>query len=123
MIFTILALVVAVAAAVPQKDRPIAILRDDRIAPESGSYSFQFETENGIRHTEDGSPGEKGQTNSQGVYSYLLDDGSVVEVTYVANENGFQAQSPLLPVAPAFPHPIPEYVLRQIEFAQQQESL
>ena len=56
------------------------------------------------------------------VISYTLDDGSVVEVRYQADENGFQAQSPLLPVAPEFPHPIPQFVLDQIAFAAQEDA-
>lgn len=42
---------------------------------------------------------------------------------FVANENGFQPQSDLLPVAPEFPHPIPDFVLEQIAFAAQQDAL
>ena len=40
---------------------------------------------------------------------------------YVANENGFQPESSFLPVAPAFPHPIPQFVIEQIEFAKEEE--
>ena len=49
--------------------------------------------------------------------SYVQDDGTLASVKFVANENGFQPESSLLPVAPAFPHPIPQFVLDQIEFA------
>ena len=41
---------------------------------------------------------------------------------FVANENGFQPESPFLPVAPDFPHPIPQFVLDQIAFAAQQKE-
>lgn len=36
---------------------------------------------------------------------------------FVANENGYQPESDLLPIAPEFPHPIPQFVLDQIEKA------
>ncbi|XP_047478850.1 cuticle protein AMP1A-like [Penaeus chinensis] len=123
MKFIILAAALALAAAAPQEPRPIEILLDERVTPEDGAYSFKIETENGIVQSEEGAPGLEGQTNVQGVYSYTLDDGSVVEVRYQADENGFQAQSPLLPVAPEFPHPIPQFVLDQIAFAEEQRRL
>ena len=50
-------------------------------------------------------------------HSYTAPDGTVVELKFVANEDGFQPESSLLPVAPAFPHPIPQFVLDQIAFA------
>ncbi|XP_068215674.1 cuticle protein AM/CP1114-like [Palaemon carinicauda] len=103
--------------------RPIAIIRDDRFQPQDGAYSFDLETENGIIQSEAGSPGSQGQTNVQGSFRFPLDDGSFAEVTYIADENGFQVQSPLLPVAPAFPHPIPDFVLKQIAFAEEQRRL
>ena len=40
----------------------------------------------------------------------------------MANENGFQPQSDVLPVAPAFPHPIPQFVLDQIAFAAEEDA-
>ncbi|XP_063598680.1 cuticle protein AM1159-like [Penaeus indicus] len=119
----ILAAALVLAAAAPQEPRPIEILLDERVPPEGGAYSFKIETENGIVQSEEGAPGLEGQTNVQGAFSYLLDDGSVVEVRYKADENGFQAESPLLPVAPEFPHEIPQFVLDQIAFAEEQRRL
>ncbi|XP_042887677.1 cuticle protein AM1159-like [Penaeus japonicus] len=119
----IFAAVLVLAAAAPQEPRPIEILLDERVQPEGGAYSFKYETENGIAQTEEGAPGLEGQTNVQGSFSYLLDDGSVVELRYKADENGFQAESPLLPVAPEFPHEIPQFVLDQIAFAEEQRRL
>lgn len=57
------------------------------------------------------------------LYRYTAPDGTPVQVKFVANENGFQPQSDLLPVAPEFPHPIPDFVLAQIAFAAQQDAL
>lgn len=34
---------------------------------------------------------------------FPLEDGRIAEVTYVANENGFQPESDLIPVAPEMP--------------------
>lgn len=54
--------------------------------------------------------------------SYTAPDGTLVEMKFVANENGFQPESSLLPVAPEFPHPIPQFVLDQIAFAAEQDA-
>ncbi|XP_066941712.1 cuticle protein AMP4-like [Macrobrachium rosenbergii] len=107
----------------PEPVEVIEILRDERVQPEEGAYSFQVETENGIVQKEEGVAGTQGQTNVEGSFSYPLEDGTVVEVSYIADENGFQVQSPLLPVAPEFPHPIPQFVLDQIAFAEEQRRL
>ena len=55
-------------------------------------------------------------------HSYTAPDGTPVHVTFVADENGYQPQSDLLPVAPAFPHPIPQFVLDQIAFAAEEDA-
>lgn len=47
----------------------------------------------------------------------------MAEVRYVADEGGFQPDSSLIPVAPAFPHPIPLFVQEQIVFAEEQRRL
>ncbi|XP_042229223.1 cuticle protein AMP5-like [Homarus americanus] len=106
-----------------EKLRQPEILLDERVQPHNGIYSFQVETENGIIHTEEGVVGSKGQTNVQGAYSFILDGGEVVEVRYTADEFGFQPKSSLLPVAPEFPHPIPQFVLDQIAFGEEQRRL
>ncbi|XP_076042176.1 cuticle protein AMP2-like [Oratosquilla oratoria] len=119
----VFAALLAVAAALPRPDddsQEAAILSDDRVQPEGGAYSVAFETENGIQVSESASAGEEGQSNSQGVFRFPLDNGEIAEVKWVANEFGFQPESSLLPVAPAFPHPIPEFVLEQIRFAEEQ---
>ncbi|XP_042208955.1 cuticle protein AMP4-like [Homarus americanus] len=97
----------------------VGIVRNLQHAPDvDGSHSSDFEAENGIQFQFSGSQGATGGANMVGHYSYPLEDGKVVEVQFVADENGFQPQSDLLPVAPAFPHPIPQFVLDQIAFAE-----
>ncbi|XP_066941710.1 cuticle protein AMP4-like [Macrobrachium rosenbergii] len=119
------AILASLVSGAPQQNtpRPIAIIKDERFQPQDGSYSFDLETENGIIQSEAGSPGSEGQTNVQGSFRFPMEDGSIAEVTYIADENGFQVQSPLLPVAPQFPHPIPDFVLKQIAFAEEQRRL
>ena len=53
---------------------------------------------------------------------FTLPDGEEFSLKFVANENGFQPESDFLPVAPAFPHPIPDFVLEQIEKARLEDE-
>ncbi|KAK8388664.1 hypothetical protein O3P69_020564 [Scylla paramamosain] len=124
MIVTLLA---SVALAAPTYDtsseKEAPILKYDRIQEDDGRYNYEFETGNGISHSQSGSPGDDtGAINKAGHYSYTAPDGTRVEMKFVANENGFQPESPLLPVAPEFPHPIPQFVLDQIAFAAEQDA-
>nr|XP_027208979.1 cuticle protein AMP1A-like [Penaeus vannamei] len=101
----------------------VPILKDERIQEDDGRYSVDVETGNGIKLSESGSPdGPDGAVIKAGQYEYTAPDGTLVQLKFVANENGFQPQSDLLPVAPEFPHPIPQFVLDQIEFAAQEAA-
>ncbi|XP_064089675.1 cuticle protein AMP4-like [Macrobrachium nipponense] len=122
---------VAAAAPAPEKlpeaggaaPLPIAIMRQVQVNPDAlGAHSSDFEAENGIVFQFSGSEGALGGANMIGSWSYPQADGTLAEVTFVADENGFQPQSSLLPVAPAFPHPIPQFVLDQIEFARLEDE-
>merc|ERR1712071_507593 len=88
---------------------PIAIVRSASVAePETGKYSYSYETENGIAFNEAGEQkqiGEKADeigTVSKGSYSYES-EGVTYTVNWVADENGFQASGAHLPVAPPMP--------------------
>merc|ERR1712137_490327 len=82
---------------------------------EKQEYSFSYETENGISVSESGvqkqigdNPEEAG-TVSQGKFSYP--EGSVTyTVSWVADENGFQATGDHLPTPP----PMPEHVVKML---------
>ncbi|XP_047469431.1 cuticle protein AMP1A-like [Penaeus chinensis] len=101
----------------------VPILKDDRVHEEDGTYNFDFEAANGIRFSQSGSPdGDDDAVVKAGEYSYTAPDGTEVHVKFVADENGFQPQSDVLPVAPAFPHPIPQFVLDQIAFAAEEDA-
>lgn len=51
-----------------------------------------------------------------------MPNGEIFTLKFVANENGYQPESPFLPTPPAFPFEIPDFVLRQIAFAEQQKA-
>ena len=44
----------------------------------------------------------------RGSYSYTADDGTPVEITFVADENGFQPESDALPTPVPTEYPTPE---------------
>ncbi|XP_042888870.1 cuticle protein AMP1A-like [Penaeus japonicus] len=115
----ILACLAAVAVATPQfDDRVVALLRDDRVANEDGTFSYALEADNGINTAVAGVVGSAGQINQEGSYTYTLADGTQAVVTFVANENGFQPQSSILPT----PHPLPAHVYELLEIAERQRA-
>ncbi|XP_053639596.1 cuticle protein AMP1A [Cherax quadricarinatus] len=135
MQFVILAVLAAMAIAAPQYDAPqspsrygtsseeIPILKDERLQEDDGRYSFDVETGNGIVLSQSGSPrGPEGAVVKAGEFSYTAPDGLPVRIKFVADENGYQPESDLLPVAPEFPHPIPQFVLDQIAFAAEEDA-
>ena len=110
----LLAVFLAVAAAAPQETKVILIKsQTQNHDTEKQEYSFSYETENGISVSESGvqkqigdKPEEAG-TVSQGKYSYP-EDSVTYTVTWVADENGFQATGDHLPPPP----PMPEHVVK-----------
>ncbi|XP_042241689.1 cuticle protein AM1199-like [Homarus americanus] len=124
----LLACLAAVAVAAPQQfvndfdqpeiRRPIAILRDERTDNGDGNFNYLFEAENGIFMNAVGTPGSKGQSNIQGSYRFPLPDGTIAEVRYFADENGYVAESPLIPT----PHPLPAHAIEQIRIAEEQRA-
>ncbi|CAL4191475.1 unnamed protein product [Meganyctiphanes norvegica] len=120
-------LLAAVAFARPTPEEyeeqvSVELLHHNVVHPdEEGAHSVDFAADNGISFQLSGSEGEDGGANMVGSYTYIV-EGEAVPLTFVANEYGFQPQSSLLPVAPAFPHEIPEWVLEQIAFAEQERA-
>ncbi|GLV39279.1 Ecdysone-dependent gene 78E [Carabus blaptoides fortunei] len=85
----------------------IAILRQDQEVNHDGTYHYVYETENGIHADEQGAP-----QGAQGSFSYTSPEGEHVQLSYTADENGFQPQGSHIPVAP----PVPEAILRALEY-------
>ncbi|XP_068226145.1 cuticle protein AM1199-like isoform X3 [Palaemon carinicauda] len=124
----ILACLAALAVAAPQFGLPqqqqfvqanqVAILRDDRQDLGNGEFAYTFEADNGISESRRGFLGSLGQSNMEGSFRFPLPDGTFAEVRYVADENGFRAESPLIPT----PHPLPAHAIEQIRFAEEQRA-
>ncbi|XP_053631863.1 cuticle protein AMP1A-like [Cherax quadricarinatus] len=117
MKLVIFACLVVVVAAAPQ-DKIVEIISDQRSDSGDGNFNYAFEADNGISVSASGTPGAAGQVNMEGVFRFPLDDGTIAEVRYIADENGFQPQSDLIPKD----HPLPAHALQQIRFAEEQRA-
>ncbi|XP_076032482.1 cuticle protein AM1274-like [Oratosquilla oratoria] len=104
----------APAAAVPVQPLPVLILRQTIVNPDPlGAHSSVFESEDGTYIEANGRQSLAGGSVQEGVIRYLLEDGTVAELTYTADEGGYKPVSSLLPVGP----PMPAHAIAQIEQA------
>lgn len=92
-------------------------MRNDYLFKNSQNcFNFRYETENGISHQEGATikqlSADSSDKSAQGSYSYTSPEGERVEVSYVADANGFQPQGSHIPTAP----PIPEAIQRAIDY-------
>lgn len=74
-------------------DASAPILKSSSDISPDGQYHYEYETGNGIAAKESGQAAH----SVQGSYSYTAPDGTPVQMTYVADENGFQPQGSHLP--------------------------
>lgn len=107
----------AVALAAPQSPtEPIPILKQESEINPDGSYSWAYETGNGIKADEKGAlkdiGAEEPALQVEGQFSYPSEDGGNIQLTYIANENGFQPQGAHIPTPP----PIPEAIQRALAY-------
>ncbi|XP_055611756.1 cuticle protein CP14.6-like [Uranotaenia lowii] len=89
----------------PDADATV-ITQEQQINPD-GSYSHVFETSNGIRAAASSQDG----VAATGEFSYTAPEGDRIQVTYVADQGGFQPQGSHLPVEPA----VPDHVIKSLE--------
>uniref|UniRef100_A0A2A4J6L1 Uncharacterized protein n=1 Tax=Heliothis virescens TaxID=7102 RepID=A0A2A4J6L1_HELVI len=98
------------------------ILRYENVNNGDGTYKNNYETGNGISAHESGAPRAPGPqglaVTAEGGFSYRAPDGQQVSLTYTADENGFHPVGSHIPTPP----PIPEAILRSIEFNRQHPS-
>ncbi|CAH1117680.1 unnamed protein product [Phaedon cochleariae] len=117
-----------VVAATAQRARsgeestPIPIINQTEDSSPDGNFHFSYETGNGIKVDEKGYLKE-GQNASdliqviEGSVSYTDSNGTLINLRYIADENGYQPTGDHLPVAP----PLPEYVVRLLNSTAQSE--
>ncbi|XP_039294330.1 endocuticle structural glycoprotein SgAbd-2-like [Nilaparvata lugens] len=88
----------------PQQQYPYySILRQSNDVGFDGSFSYGYETENGISESVSGvlkNPGTEVEAQEvHGSYSYTAPDGTPITVNWVADENGFRAEGAHIPQA------------------------
>ncbi|XP_076257046.1 endocuticle structural glycoprotein SgAbd-2-like isoform X2 [Rhynchophorus ferrugineus] len=117
-------LLLAVLVSAMAQYRPISpqqfirILRQEQVGPNpDGSYRWSYETENGIAAEEQGHVKNFGNPQAEameatGSFRYTAPDNTPIQLSYIANENGFQPSGPHLPTPP----PIPAAILRSLEY-------
>jgi len=93
-------------------------LRSESDNQEDGTFRWAYENSDGSKAQQDGyvkNPQEQDPEKRiqaiQGSYSYTSPEGIPITVTYVADENGFQASGDHLPTSP----PIPEAIQKSLE--------
>ncbi|CAH0701119.1 unnamed protein product [Spodoptera exigua] len=100
----------------------IPILRYENVNSGDGTYRYSYETGNGISAHESGAPRAPGPeglaVTAEGGFSYRAPDGQQISLTYTADENGFHPVGSHIPTPP----PIPEAILRSIEYNRQHGS-
>ncbi|XP_027224477.2 cuticle protein AMP1A-like [Penaeus vannamei] len=80
----------------------ISIVKDDRTQNAYGENTFEFVAANGIVRYESGK--ENNGHVQEGGWRYQAPEGIPVEITFVADQGGYQPQGDLLPVAPPLPY-------------------
>ncbi|XP_069674209.1 endocuticle structural glycoprotein SgAbd-8-like [Periplaneta americana] len=109
---------------------PVPIIRFDKEQSADGSYKTSYETGNNIIAEETGFLKNPGVENEEalvqhGSYTYTAPDGSIITVTYTADEQGFRATGDHLPTPPPVPAEIQkslDIIYEQIKIQQEQEA-
>ncbi|XP_045765075.1 larval cuticle protein 1-like [Maniola jurtina] len=96
---------VAIAAAVPVEKEPAKILRSELVQDPQGSYSLNFESDDGTVRQETGELKQLLDEDNKphdvvvmkGFYSYINDVGKVETINYYADDTGFHAEGDSIP--------------------------
>ncbi|VEN55075.1 unnamed protein product [Callosobruchus maculatus] len=85
---------------------PIPIVSQTEEINPDGSFKFSYETANGIKVEESGYLKDNPESSTdriqviEGIVSYTDNDGQMINLRYIADENGYQPQGDHLPTSP-----------------------
>ncbi|XP_059059967.1 endocuticle structural glycoprotein SgAbd-2-like [Achroia grisella] len=126
--FVVFSALLAVALAAPQyqpqqysQNQQVPIINQKTDVGINGNYEYSYETGNGIYAQERGYLKNAGVKDAEaqvaeGSFSYTSPEGVPIQLTYVADENGFRPEGAHLPTPP----PIPEAIARALQYIQSQ---
>ncbi|XP_068083876.1 endocuticle structural glycoprotein SgAbd-3 [Anabrus simplex] len=109
------ACVIALAAAAGPADPEITIVAEENNVNFDGSYRYSFKNSDGTEAEQSGQLKQIGAEAGeavQGSVTYTAPDGTLIRLTYTADENGYQPQGEHLPVPP----PIPEAIAKALAY-------
>ncbi|OXA49959.1 endocuticle structural glycoprotein ABD-4 [Folsomia candida] len=90
-----------------QKPEDVTIVRQENENNGDGTYRYVWETSDGTKHEESGYLKPNGNEDpiqvAQGNYQYYSPEGELIQVQYLADENGFQPEGAHLPTPPPIP--------------------
>ncbi|XP_017468626.1 PREDICTED: pupal cuticle protein Edg-78E-like [Rhagoletis zephyria] len=108
ILFATIASLACVAHAVHPQSAHAETLKHNNQLSQDGSYKLDYSTSNGISAQEEGYGGH----HASGGFSYYSPEGELIQLSYLADENGFQPQGNHLPTPP----PIPPQILKSLEY-------
>ncbi|XP_012343897.1 larval cuticle protein LCP-17-like isoform X1 [Apis florea] len=102
----VISLTILAVASADVTQPPAVIVKQSQDISADGSYSFSYETDNGIYHSESGTPVVTNARSApvvvtQGEYQYYAPNGAPIKVKYVADQNGFQPEGEHIPLISA----------------------
>lgn len=108
---------VSVAFTAPVEEKEVIQIVKQRLAEPApdGSYSYEYETANGIQVAEQGEVNPEGDVlvkHVTGSFTYTSPEGLPIHVSYTADHNGFHPQGEHLPVPPE----IPAHIQRALDY-------
>ncbi|XP_076256899.1 larval cuticle protein 1-like isoform X1 [Rhynchophorus ferrugineus] len=108
-------LCVAAVLSAPAENEPVPIVAQESDIQPDGTFKWSFETGDGVKVEQTGQPKQIDQETAvvlQGSASWTDNEGNPHQLTYVADENGYQPQSADIPVAPE----VPPAIARALEY-------
>ncbi|EDV40654.1 uncharacterized protein Dana_GF10616 [Drosophila ananassae] len=98
----------ASAAATYSQDASAYVVKSAADIQPEGNYNYNYETSNGIAAQESGIGGN----HATGGFSWYSPEGELVQISYLADANGYQPSGNWVPTPP----PIPAAILKSLEY-------